>query len=323
MQSGISASQELHDAFNTLVSSPSQRGLLATIDKETLVPAQTIPASSTFTSDLSELTSLLTPTAASYMLLKLDGSAPDGYVAVTYVPDTAPVRQKMLFASTRLTLVRELGVERFRETLFVTRAEEMTPEGWAKHEAHTKLAAPLTDEEEGLKGIKEAEAQESGGTGARKRIGGGGIGLEAGEGVLGALESLKEGAEGELVMIKIDVSTETLQLDSTASNVSPSEISSRISDSEPRYSFYNYPGVQGLVFMYSCPTASKIKERMVYAASRARILSLAEQEAGLTISKKLEATSPTEWTEDVLSSEFAEKKVVEKGFARPKRPGRK
>ena len=75
--------------------------------------------------------------------------------------------------------------------------------------------------------------------------------------------------------------------------------------------------------MYSCPTGSKIKERMVYAASRARILAIAEQEAGLTISKKLEASNPDEWTEDVLASEFAEKKVETKGFARPKRPGRK
>lgn len=75
--------------------------------------------------------------------------------------------------------------------------------------------------------------------------------------------------------------------------------------------------------MYSCPTASKIKERMVYAASRAGILNLAEQDAGLTINKKLEASSPTEWTEDVLASEFAEHKVETKTFARPKRPGRR
>lgn len=201
INNNLPASKDLHDAFNTLVSSPTQRGLLATIEKESLIPGPTIPLSSTFSSDLSSLAPHLTPQSAAYILLKLDGDASDGYVAVTYVPDTAPVRQKMLFASTRLTLVRELGVERFRETIFVTRAEELSAEGWKKHEAHTKLEAPLTEEEEGLKGIKEAEAQESGGTGARKRIGGGGIGLEAGDDVLKALEGLKGGSEGELVMV--------------------------------------------------------------------------------------------------------------------------
>ena len=74
----------------------------------------------------------------------------------------------MLFASTRLTLVRELGIERFRETLFVTEASELTPEGWARHEKHTAQEAPLTEEEAGQAGLREAEAQESGGTTARK-----------------------------------------------------------------------------------------------------------------------------------------------------------
>jgi len=49
---------------------------------------------------------------ATYVILKQDGvegREGAGCVAVTYVPDKAPVRQKMLYASTRLTLTRELG----------------------------------------------------------------------------------------------------------------------------------------------------------------------------------------------------------------------
>lgn len=195
------ASQELHDAFNELVSSSSQRGLLATIKNESLVPVSTLALSSDFKSDLNSLQSHLTPTAALYILLKLDDAASDGYVAVTYVPDAAPVRQKMLFASTRLTLVRELGVERFRETIFVTTAKELTPEGWEKHESHTKLEAPLTEEEEGLKGIKEAEASEGGGTGARKSHVSSGIAMNMDSAALQALEGLKSAQEGALVMI--------------------------------------------------------------------------------------------------------------------------
>lgn len=122
---------------------------------------------------------------------------------------------------------------------------------------------------------------------------------------------------------KINVQTETLHLDTTASSVSPSDVHINISSSEPRYSFYNYPNQNGVVFMYSCPTNSKIKERMVYAASRSRILSVAEKDAGLTIVKRLEASNPSEWTEDVLAEEFKEQKVETKTFARPKRPGRR
>lgn len=60
-------------------------------------------------------------------------------MAATYVPDTAQVRQKMLFASTRLTLVRELGAERFRETIFVTSKDELTAEGFRKLDRHAEL----------------------------------------------------------------------------------------------------------------------------------------------------------------------------------------
>jgi twinfilin-like protein len=189
--SHFTASQELHDAFNQLVSSPSQRGLLATIKNETLVPLETLQANQDFRSDLSGLSQHLSKDEARYILLKQDGSAADGYVAVTYVPDTANVRQKMLFASTRLTLVRELGVERFRETVFCTTAEELTPAGWDR----------LTEEEAGLKHIKDTEALESsGGTGGRS-LPSAGIALNLGDEVSNALESLKDSREGSLVMI--------------------------------------------------------------------------------------------------------------------------
>ena len=74
----------------------------------------TVALQSDFSSDLSQVSSLLSPTSARYVLLKIAHGESDGFVAVTYVPNGAPVREKMLFASTRLTLVRELGIERFR-----------------------------------------------------------------------------------------------------------------------------------------------------------------------------------------------------------------
>ena len=78
-----------------------------------------------------------------------------------------------------------------------------------------------------------------------------------------------------------------------------------------------------VIFIYTCPSQSKIKERMMYASSRARVVSLAESEAGLEIAKRLEGSEPGEFTQDVLAKEFEVRKEESKGFARPKRPGRK
>jgi twinfilin-like protein len=118
-------------------------------------------------------------------------------VAVTYVPDSAPVRQKMLFASTRLTLVRELGIERFRETIFATTKAELTAEGFRKHDQHTKLAAPLTEEEESLGAVKKAEQEEGRGMGVKKSHLSGHFALNATEEAIEALKRLGEGVGGE------------------------------------------------------------------------------------------------------------------------------
>lgn len=164
----FAASQELQARFNELLSSTDSFGLLVTIEKESLVPTATLPSqSASFNDNLPSLQQHLQPNAALYLILRRHEAAPS-FLAVTYVPDAAPVRQKMLFASTRLTLVRELGSEHFRETIFTTMADELTAAGFQNHDAHAKLDAPLTDEEQTLGAVKRAEQEAGLGTGTRE-----------------------------------------------------------------------------------------------------------------------------------------------------------
>jgi twinfilin-like protein len=158
-----SVSDGLHEAFRTLLASPHQRGLIAGIEHERIVLRTVIPCTPSssssssattssssgaddddaFAADVAQLAHLLNDRDAAYVVLRRynastadDRDAPDACVAVTYVPDAAPVRQKMLFASSRLALVRELGAERFRATLFATSRADLTPQGFRQHERH-------------------------------------------------------------------------------------------------------------------------------------------------------------------------------------------
>jgi twinfilin-like protein len=122
--------------------------------------------------------------------------------------------------------VRELGIERFRETLFATEAAELTAEGWAKHEKHITQAAPLTQEEEGQADLREAEAQESGGTTARKgHVGSKLDAIKTEDGLEEKLgELMKEGNAGllvQLVSIQAALRGDTLE-DITSTNMLPS-----------------------------------------------------------------------------------------------------
>jgi twinfilin-like protein len=230
----------------------------------------------------------------------------------------------MLFASTRLTLVRELGGEHFPESVFCTEGEELTSQGWEKHVKHTESENPLTAEEQSLQDIKEAEALESRGTRGQGLAQGGQLATRADESISGALRTLGEGGDDNLVQLRMDVPTETLQFVSSTT-ASPSSLSSTIDATEPRFSFYRHsdPG-SSIVFISTCPSGAKIKERMLYAASRSNVISLAQSEGGLKVAKRIEATNPSEITEAVILEEFKTEAVEEKkGFAKPKRPGRR
>lgn len=125
--------------------------------------------SSSFADNVEQLVlPALTDADPLYILLKRHAAAPR-LAAVSYIPDAARVRQKMLFASTRLALVRELGREHFRETIFATARDEVTPAGFERHDRHERLEAPLTEEERSLEGVRRAEAEEGGrGTATRE-----------------------------------------------------------------------------------------------------------------------------------------------------------
>jgi twinfilin-like protein len=102
-------------------------------------------------------------------------------VAVTYIPSTAPVRAKTLFASTRATLVKELGIE--GGTLFATEAAEvLEPREWEERERQGGAGpdeALLTREERELQSVKRAEEEERHGTKGRDLMG---ASAEAGSG---------------------------------------------------------------------------------------------------------------------------------------------
>lgn len=127
---------------------------------------------------------------------------------------------------------------------------------------------------------------------------------------------------------KINIANETMEL-ADSSNVPVGSLSTTISSTEPRYSFYRFTHTHGgtetspMLFIYTCPSGSKIRERMLYAASSRSAVQVAEAEAGIKVDKKIEAGTPEDVTEESILGDLHPKVEVKKAFERPKRPGRK
>ncbi|KAL5612671.1 hypothetical protein BROUX41_004234 [Berkeleyomyces rouxiae] len=332
MQSGISASQELVSQFGELQSSDNLFGLLATINNEKLEPTQLLQrVSPNFADNLSVLEPHLSDNEALYVILKRYDSAPT-FLAVTFVPDLAKVRQKTLFASTRLTLVRELGSEHFRETQFANAKEELSAAGFAKQEAHAAIDAPLTEEEQSLQAVKRAEQEAGRGTGPREIHLSKSLAMPVNAEALDALKQLGSGSIN-MVSLKINSATETVELDSAPAS-SPSSVDAvvqTISTTEPRFTFYRFHHTHAganqspLLFFYTCPATPgtrAIKARMLYPLMKRTVLEAAASEASVTVDKKFEVDEPTEITEATVLSDLHPKAVARTGFSRPKRPGR-
>ncbi|PGH23759.1 hypothetical protein AJ80_02189 [Polytolypa hystricis UAMH7299] len=347
MQSGISASAELHEAFTSFLADPSIFCLPVTISSEALVPLQQIalppntPQTDQFLTALPLLEPHLEPNVPLYLILRrILGGVPT-LIALTYIPSTSPVRAKTLFASTRATLVRELGGEKFSSIVFATDKEEVISEqAWRERDASDNAAKGAGEDDDAarqelmgqkereLHAIKREESQARNQSG-RRDIGIGGmqdtgVPFPVDDAVNGALQEVAT-EEGKVARLGMDLSnnSERLILVSTESNVAPADLAKVIPENEPQYTFYRYPNSTALVFIYTCPPSTSIKQRMVYASSRRSALHYADLQ-GLKITHKIEASSGSEITVGRLEEEVnpPREEGPKRAFARPKRPGR-
>ncbi|EUC62216.1 cofilin/tropomyosin-type actin-binding protein [Rhizoctonia solani AG-3 Rhs1AP] len=330
--SGIGVSPELSSTFASAVDSQSTRFIKVTIQNESLVPDGMIPAGSgEFIDDLPRLQDILEDDVPAYILAQVEGSK---WLFISYVPDTAKVRDKMVYASTRGALTKALGDQRFKENIFATSKDDLTPEAYQAHQRHLAAPKPLTARERELAEIRAAERASSAayeGSGVRQSI----VGSRAGMKWTDELgEALRDLQPGRLVVISIDPTKEELVL-KDSKDVSLDDLPGALPTAEPAYALYSWAQEEGasphIVFTYTCPPSSPVKHRMLYSSGVASLVNDVKAQAGITVSKRLESSDPTEldltWLRNELASpgSGSATPVTEdkKPFAKPRGPARR
>lgn len=308
---------------------------------------------------------------------------------VTYVPDDAPVRAKMLQASSRAGLLKALGASNFKHDWFATSIKDLTPSALTAHLNHLSSPPPLSASEAALAEVREAEAEEAKRTAldpeaeARRKRAIAGLGgkFSWGDGVADALDKCsKRSDEGWIVVLEIPASNPAAVTLLTSEACTPSQLASKLPAKSPAYTFYSYPtppppatstptakstpassrntfqasegGVRSVatnwtpknsgdaegaseaktdepkgeddlaasdlkidepesikvegkgrvLFIYTCPSGSPIKFRMVYSSGVRGIQQDAIDKAGIEIAAKLETSDISDLTESHLKS---------------------
>ncbi|KAF5373181.1 hypothetical protein D9758_001635 [Tetrapyrgos nigripes] len=312
--SGITVSPELTSTFSEAVESQQTRFLKISILNESLVHDLSVPLQGTLESDFANLREILEDNVPAYVLAKTD--SPNQWTAIYYVPDTAKVREKMLYASTRSSLLKSLGSTLFNDSIFATSKDDLTPEAYKAHLAHLAAPKPLSAREKELEDIKAAERESGTSTpyeGARKMASPlvTGHGLNWSEEVEQAVKALGEDEEEKILVIMIDVKTETLKLSNTITG-GASSLKTALPSSEPCYAFfawnhsYSNSPKRELVFIYSCPSTSPVKHRMIYSSGSAAVAHglktiLSSSSSSISVaSRRIETSDPSEVDEEFI-----------------------
>lgn len=340
-QSGITPTEGLVAQFHEFVASP-HRALVLSIDPETLTIdiTSTVHASADLDTDLSTISSThLTPTECLYIILKhSNGASGNGsqHAFISYVPDNAPVKSKMLYASTKNTLLRSFsGGINFSPILFVNSADELSPEGWRKFVNSLESSAPLTESEIQLQKLKRDELTTAAAAAAAaskpSRLA-----ADNNTNILFAIDPETEKAlevsdftAGKLITLYIDTSCETLKLAKLSENVKENQLVDVLAEytSSPAYHIYKNSNNETF-FILTCPSGSKVRERMLYATNKQGLINHLKQ-LNWEFTKTIEVGDPHEL--ELSSIQSSNHETVNSSnnhtsslrFAKPKGPRRR
>jgi len=326
-QTGIQPNEKLRSYF-VKSQDGSIRLMKITIQNEELVLDQYREPGGSWEDDYNRLVlPLLESDHPCYLLYRLDKPSQTGYewLFICWSPDVSPVREKMLYASTKATLKMQFGGTQIKDEMFGTVKDDVSLQGYMKHIAASNCPAPLTFSEEELQNIKKSETGVDISIDTRHQTIQG-LAMPISDAAIEKLFDMKEGIV-DYIQLSIDLVKEEINLESCE----PTTVTSlcrRIPKDAARYHLFNfkhsYDGdyLKSIVFIYSMPGYNcSVKERMMYSSCKAPLVSVIEQKVELEITRKVEIDSGSELTEEFLINEIHPKTNIHKQkFAKPKGP---
>lgn len=325
-QTGIKANEQLKNFFS-MTKDGKIRVFKVAIEKEQLVLKENHSEKSNWENDYDKyILSLIEENQPCYLLYRLDSKNSFGYewLFISWSPDSAPVRQKMLYASTKATLKQEFGTSQIKEELHGTVVSDITLDGYKRYKKNVAAPAPLSMREEELREIKKAEINTEISISTKQQTLGG-VAFPLTESAILAIKDMASGSYNYL-QLRIDIPQETIHL-VFAENITLERLPSKVPSDSARYHLYLFKHthegdyMENIVFIYSMPGYScTVKERMLYSSCKNPLTDTITN-LGLEVVKKIEIDSGSELTEQFLYDEIHPTNSLHRPkFSKPKGP---
>lgn len=203
---------------------------------------------------------------ACYIALELPSlTAPAAWVLLLYIPAGSSVRDRMLYASTKDALKKELGSSKFASDLYGNAKEELTFAAY-KYKMDNDSSAPTaaTTVEAQLDELALEESKAASG-GAQAGVA---VAFKLKPEAKQALQDLSTGSKA-WVSLRIDTDKESIEFVESFDKLPESEWPAKLPDALPQFVFIAIEGIVALV--YYCPDAAPIKQKMLCSTVKSSV----------------------------------------------------
>lgn len=256
-----------------------------------------------------------------------DEAAKDQWLFVSWSPESSPVREKMIYASTKSTVKQEFGSGSIFADYFVSSPEDLSVDSitkWVERKQHIRDGHIDMNElslgEQELQQLKADEAAlcaDLAAAGLKDKAKSlPSIEMPIDDKAIGALYDFKQG-KSAYVQLSIDPKNETILLEknepATSFDLTKQSIASLAPKDHARYHLVSYnhqhnkKQTKATLFIYSIPSSGcPVKERMLYSSVKNSLLQVIQEQSkiGIVVDRRIETDDPSELTEKFFYDEL-------------------
>jgi len=252
-------------------------------------------------------------------------SSSNMYILIHYAPDLSPVKERMIYASSRPSLKAFLGPSSFSEDYHCSSTEELSMKQIVDARTlHHKI--DFRSEAE----IEKAEAEmDSVATTAKSAVMKS-LPIEVQDSAKAAIEAYKSG-KSKLVFLSLAKGSQAIEGEEKVAS-SLAGIKGLLSETEPKYLLFQYAKSSNqdneehkeqmgskMIFGYFCPEKADRKHRFTYSTCKANVVQYCSS-VGLEFYSKVELTSLSDLKEEYMDYHVFPVREKKEVFAMPKAP---